>query len=97
MFHPGHCASRGENLFSRRGAWGKSMKNFKLAPLVLAGIVYRPFYRARAFHNSPNLLSRSRSNTACSDTACSAATGATSTESTRARRESGRRQYAYAQ
>ena len=35
------------------------MKNFKLVTLVLAGMFYRPFYRAWAFHNSPNLLSRS--------------------------------------
>src|SRR4051812_2367629 len=43
MFHPGHCASRGRDLLSCRGVPGGSMKNFKLVPLALAGMVFSNF------------------------------------------------------
>src|SRR3954463_8943212 len=43
MFHPGHCASRGRDLLFCRGVPGGSMKNFKLVPLALAGMVFSNF------------------------------------------------------
>src|SRR6476469_1492532 len=40
MFHPGHCASRGREVFSCRGVWEEVMKNFGLVPLALAGMLF---------------------------------------------------------